>query len=117
METKLFWDTLAEKLDLPFDIEDVTAIEENPGGTHIETTKGTFFIMVEECEVEAEFFVQDKTGRGFNNTLSKKDLTEDEDAWEDETSWNEDITASDWAKSAEVGDIFENETIKITRTK
>lgn len=63
--------------------------------------------------VKKEFFWQDKTGRGYTNTFTLREL---QDAFRGQKNWDGQA-ASSWADFAEVGDEWENKSDKIVRTK
>lgn len=55
MSTKTFYTELAQKITLPFDVEDVGEIEENAGTIWIILTNGKVYsLMFIECEAETE---------------------------------------------------------------
>lgn len=109
MENKLFWEQLANAIELPFDIEDVKEIEQNPGGTHIVTKTGTYFVMVEQCEVPVKKFLWvDKSGGGRRAPMLLEDLLKMDDAENpDHVNWDGD-TLAEWAENAEEGDDWQN---------
>lgn len=109
MEAKEFWEKLSQTLDLPFEIEDVTNIEENAGSVWIDTKKGTFSIMMPESESTKKFFWKDMSGRGYSSQITLKELLEMEDRNMSDLDRDEDDdeeTLSEWAKEAEEGDTF-----------
>lgn len=59
-----------------------------------------------------QFFVQDRSGRGYSVTLEGSRLLE----WDDETDWN-DKGLHDFVSDADVGDTWNSASTKITRTK
>lgn len=66
--------------------------------------------------MEKNFFWQDKSGRGFNNNLNEENLIAALRIGEQEDTSYDDQPISEWAEEAEVGDVWENNTNKVTRT-
>lgn len=65
------------------------------------------------AKTEKNFLVQDLSGRGYANTLSETDLR---DRWDlEQLDDDEDITLGDFIETAELGDEWQEFTVKITR--
>ena len=105
MEVKEFWEKLSQALDLPFEIEDVTDIEENAGSVWIDTKKGVFSVMFEKCESRKKFLWFDKSGRGFPPApCTLEDLLTFNDREEPANVSENDELLSEWAQDAEEGE-------------
>lgn len=70
-------------------------------------------VIVRKRRTIHEYFWQDKSGRGFSNTLNKSNLVK---ALSGTRSWHGEAIST-WANRADVGDEWENATDKITRIK
>lgn len=121
MEPNKFWETLQEKLKLPFNVEDVTNIEENAGSFHIETADGIYYLMIEKCEdmegSEKEFLCVDLSGRGGNAPFTFNELMAMDDEDNPEHCHDDGETMAYWAESSEVGEEVRKGSEKFVRVK
>ena len=61
---------------------------------------------------EKQFLLVDKSGRGFTNTLDKSHI---EKTWDlGEQDWSSEQTLGDFLESAEMGDVWETNSEKLT---
>lgn len=71
-----FWRELSDEIALPFEIEDVEAIETNAGSTWIILKdKSSYFIMVEKCEGNEEEKLYERMGN-YLSTMDENDYPE-----------------------------------------
>lgn len=121
MKPNKFWKTLQEKLKLPFNVEDVTNIEENAGSFHIETTSGIYFLSIEKCEDEEggdkEFLCIDMSGRGGKAPYTLNELMEMNDEDNEDHFHDNGETMANWAEFAEVGEEVRKGSEKFVRVK